>query len=102
MRPREGGLGCSLARARDDHEAGRDPMAWVLFDYGGVICTPQPDGDVVRLASVAGVPVPAFRDAYWAHRLDYDPAELDGPTYCHKVAPPPRPPFPPPPVPRHP
>jgi len=61
-------------------------MAWVLFDYGGVICTPQPDGDVVRLASVAGVPVPAFRDAYWAHRLDYDRAELDGTTYWQKVA----------------
>src|SRR5262249_10042167 len=41
---------------------------------------------VVRLASVAGVPVPAFRDAYWAHRLDYDRAELDGTTYWQKVA----------------
>jgi len=30
--------------------------------------------------------VPAFRDAYWAHRLDYDRAELDGATYWQKVA----------------
>ena len=61
-------------------------MNWVLFDYGGVICTPQPDSDVGRLASAAGVPVPAFCDAYWAHRLDYDRAELDGTTYWQKVA----------------
>ena len=61
-------------------------MSWVLFDYGGVICTPQPDSDVARLASAAGAPVPAFRDAYWAHRLDYDRAELDGTTYWQKVA----------------
>src|SRR6266851_241682 len=61
-------------------------MTWVLFDYGGVICTPQPDSDVARLASAAGVPVPAFRDAYWAHRLDYDRGELDGTTYWQKVA----------------
>ena len=61
-------------------------MSWVLFDYGGVICTPQPDSDVARLASAAGAPVPAFRDAYWAHRLDYDRAELDGATYWQKVA----------------
>ena len=61
-------------------------MSWVLFDYGGVICTPQPDSDVARLASAAGAPVPAFRDAYWAHRLDYDHAELDGTTYWQKVA----------------
>src|SRR5690349_17905954 len=61
-------------------------MIWVLFDYGGVICTPQPDSDVARLASAAGVPVAAFCDAYWAHRLDYDRAELDGTTYWQMVA----------------
>lgn len=61
-------------------------MTWVLFDYGGVICTPQPDGDVALLASAAGVPVPVLRDGYWAHRLDYDRGELDGTTYWQKVA----------------
>ena len=30
--------------------------------------------------------MPAFSDAYWAHRLDYDRAELDGTTYWQKVA----------------
>ena len=61
-------------------------MIWVLFDYGGVICTPQPDSDVELLASAAGVSVPVFSDGYWAHRLAYDRAELDGTTFWQKVA----------------
>jgi len=59
---------------------------WVLFDYGGVICTPQPDSDVALLASAASVPVPVLRDGYWAHRLDYDRGELDAAAYWQKVA----------------
>ena len=59
---------------------------WVVFDYGGVICTPQPDADVAALAAAVGVPVPDFQGPYWAYRLSYDRAELDGTTYWHKVA----------------
>ena len=59
---------------------------WVVFDYGGVICTPQPDEDVALLAAAAGVPVPDFQGPYWAYRLSYDRAELDGTTYWLKVA----------------
>jgi putative hydrolase of the HAD superfamily len=61
-------------------------MTWVVFDYGGVICTPQPDADVAALAAAVGVPVPDFQGPYWAYRLSYDRAELDGTTYWHKVA----------------
>ncbi len=61
-------------------------MTWVLFDYGGVICTQQPDEYLVALAAAAGAGVPEFRDAYWAYRLSYDRAELDGTTYWQKVA----------------
>jgi putative hydrolase of the HAD superfamily len=61
-------------------------VTWVVFDYGGVICTPQPDADVAALAAAAGVPVPDFQVPYWAYRLSYDRAELDGATYWHKVA----------------
>ena len=59
---------------------------WVVFDYGGVICTPQQDEDVASLAAAAGVPVPDFQGAYWAYRLSWDRAELDGRTYWQKVA----------------
>jgi putative hydrolase of the HAD superfamily len=59
---------------------------WVVFDYGGVISTPQPDADVAALAAAVGVPVPDFQGPYWAYRLSYDRAELDGTTYWHKVA----------------
>ena len=59
---------------------------WVVFDYGGVISTPQPDADVAALAAAVGVPVPDFQGPYWAYRLSYDRAELDGMTYWHKVA----------------
>jgi putative hydrolase of the HAD superfamily len=51
-------------------------MTWVVFDYGGVICTPQPERDVAAMAALAGAAVPGFRDAYWARRLAYDLAEL--------------------------
>lgn len=57
---------------------------WVVFDYGGVICTPQHDADVVALAAAVGVP--DFQGPYWAYRLSYDRAELDGTTYWLKVA----------------
>jgi putative hydrolase of the HAD superfamily len=59
---------------------------WVVFDYGGVICTPQPEEDVALLAAAAGVPLADFRGAYWAHRLSYDRAELDGTAYWRRVA----------------
>lgn len=59
---------------------------WVVFDYGGVICTPQPGAEVAALAAAAGVPVPDFQGPYWAYRLSYDRAELDGTTYWHEVA----------------
>ena len=51
-------------------------MTWVMFDYGGVICSPQPEQDLAAMAAVAGSRVPEFRDAYWARRLAYDLAGL--------------------------
>ncbi|MBO0775913.1 MAG: HAD family phosphatase, partial [Actinobacteria bacterium] len=61
-------------------------MSWVVFDYGGVISQHQPAQDVARLARVAGCPVADFTAAYWAYRLAYDMADLDGGTYWQKVA----------------
>ncbi len=61
-------------------------MTWVLFDYGGVICQPQPERDVARLAEVAGCPVTDLLIPYWAYRLDYDRAALDVTSYWQQVA----------------
>ena len=61
-------------------------MAWVLFDYGGVICEPQPEADRARLARASGGPVADFEAAYWRYRLDYDRAELDVTAYWQRVA----------------
>ena len=61
-------------------------MTWVLFDYGNVICEPQPDGDVARLAEVAGCAVADLLTPYWAYRLDYDRAALDVTSYWQQVA----------------
>jgi putative hydrolase of the HAD superfamily len=61
-------------------------MTWVLFDYGNVICLPQPEPDVARLAQVAGYPVAGLLVPYWAYRLDYDRAALDVTSYWQQVA----------------
>jgi putative hydrolase of the HAD superfamily len=61
-------------------------MTWVLFDYGGVICYPQPEADVLNMATAAGCTVAEFSDGYWAHRLAYDRGELDCATFWQKVA----------------
>ncbi len=61
-------------------------MTWVLFDYGGVLCHPQPERDLARLAGAAGCPVPDLEPAYWSHRLDYDRAVFDVTGYWQRVA----------------
>jgi putative hydrolase of the HAD superfamily len=61
-------------------------MTWVLFDYGGVICQPQPEADRARLARASGGPAADFEVAYWRYRLDYDRAALDATAYWQRVA----------------
>jgi putative hydrolase of the HAD superfamily len=61
-------------------------MTWVVFDYGGVICAPQPERDVAAMAALAGAAVPRFRDAYWARRLAYDLAELTAEEFWRAAA----------------
>jgi putative hydrolase of the HAD superfamily len=61
-------------------------MTWVLFDYGGVICYPQPAEDQALMARAAGCTVAEFNDAYWPYRLDYDRAALDATGFWQAVA----------------
>jgi putative hydrolase of the HAD superfamily len=61
-------------------------MAWVMFDFGGVICTPQPEQDVAGLAAVANVTAADFTAAYWPSRRSYDAAALTTAAYWQDVA----------------
>jgi putative hydrolase of the HAD superfamily len=60
-------------------------VTWVMFDYGGVVSHPPTQQDLAQLAGVAGAPVPAFAEWYWAWRRAYDLAELDIPGYWRQV-----------------
>ncbi|MGO4457470.1 HAD family hydrolase [Streptomyces sp. M-16] len=57
----------------------------VLFDLFGVIARHQSPEGWARLVATAGVPAPAFRDAYWSLRPPYDRGELTGPDYWSAV-----------------
>lgn len=62
-------------------------MSWVVFDFGGVICTPQPDADLAALAAAAGVmSVADFWAAYWPARTAYDQALLTATEFWQDVA----------------
>jgi putative hydrolase of the HAD superfamily len=64
---------------------------WVVFDYGGVLCTDQPEADRRALVAVAGLDpdsrgeAEAFWTAYWRDRPPYDRAELDPAAYWSGV-----------------
>jgi putative hydrolase of the HAD superfamily len=60
-------------------------VTWLLFDYGNVICYPQPPRAVERLAEAAGATVADFSAGYWKYRLAYDHAKLDAVGYWQRV-----------------
>jgi putative hydrolase of the HAD superfamily len=61
-------------------------VSWVMFDFGGVLCTPQPQEDLAALAAVAGVSIAELWNAYWPLRPAYDAADLTLVTYWQGVA----------------
>jgi putative hydrolase of the HAD superfamily len=58
---------------------------WLLLDYGGVLCTHQPEADRLALVSAAGAPPGPFWDAYWRDRGANDRGELDPAPYWAAV-----------------
>jgi putative hydrolase of the HAD superfamily len=52
-------------------------MKAVIFDYGNVLCKPQPPADVAAMAEILALPVDRFEEIYWRRRLAYDEAKLD-------------------------
>jgi putative hydrolase of the HAD superfamily len=58
----------------------------VIFDYGNVLCQPQPVADTQAMASILDLPVPRFAESYWQFRVEYDAAVLDPIAYWSTVA----------------
>jgi putative hydrolase of the HAD superfamily len=61
-------------------------MSWVVFDFGGVIGTYQPEDDVAAMAAAAGVTTAEFGRAYWPPRFAYDIGELSAETFWRDIA----------------
>jgi putative hydrolase of the HAD superfamily len=61
-------------------------MSWVVFDFGGVIGTQQPEEDVAAIAAAAGVTTAEFGRAYWPPRFAYDIGELTAETFWQDIA----------------
>ena len=60
-------------------------MAWVMFDYGGVMSRCPSERDTAMLAGAAGTSVRRLADAYWQRRPAYDRAELTADAYWQQI-----------------
>ena len=60
-------------------------MAWVMFDYGGVMSRCPSEQDTAMLAVAAGTSVRLLADAYWQRRPAYDRAELTADAYWQQI-----------------
>jgi putative hydrolase of the HAD superfamily len=61
-------------------------MSWVVFDFGGVIGTQQPEEDVAAMAAAAGVTTAEFGRAYWPPRFAYDVGDLSAEGFWQDIA----------------
>jgi putative hydrolase of the HAD superfamily len=57
----------------------------IIFDYGGVLATPQPAPDVEALSAEIGLEASGWTEAYWGRRRAFDLGEEAGP-YWSAVA----------------
>ena len=58
-------------------------MRAVLFDYGEVLCRPDPAAHQ-KLLDIAAIDSATFEQHYWHDRHDYDLGRLDGPTFWRR------------------
>lgn len=62
------------------------PVEAVLFDYGLVLSGPPDPAAWAEMQHLLNATDPAFHDAYWRHRHEYDRGALNGTTYWQNVA----------------
>lgn len=58
----------------------------IVFDYGNVLCEPQPPEDIQAMAAALGLPADEFTNIYWRDREAYDRAEMDPGEYWNRMA----------------
>jgi putative hydrolase of the HAD superfamily len=58
----------------------------IIFDYGNVLCEPQPPEDLAAMAAVLALTLDQFLPIYWRDRGPYDRAEMDSGEYWDRVA----------------
>lgn len=58
----------------------------IIFDYGMVLCQPQPLADRQAMAAVLDMNQADFDATYWQFRLAFDEASLDTKAYWSRVA----------------
>ena len=78
-RPAAGTVGFSVTALRIHPSA-------IIFDYGMVLCQPQPLADRQAMAAVLDMDQAAFDATYWQFRLAFDEAILDTEAYWTQVA----------------
>ncbi len=61
------------------------PIRALIFDYGEVLCTPDP-GAYRNLVSLTGLDRADFERFYWADRREYDLGRFDGRGYWTRFA----------------
>lgn len=52
------------------------PIQAVIFDYGNVLCLPQPPEELQAMADALHLPLAKFEEFYWRKRLPYDKTEF--------------------------
>ena len=58
----------------------------VIFDYGIVLCEPQPPGDMDAMAAILGLDPAEFQGSYWRDRREYDEAGMTPEEYWKRIA----------------
>jgi len=58
----------------------------IIFDYGNVLCEPQPSGDLQAMAAALGIAADQFPEIYWRDRIAYDRDDLTAAEYWNGVA----------------
>ena len=58
----------------------------IIFDYGNVLCEPQPPEDIAAMAAELAQTIDRFGPIYWRDRVSYDRADMDAGEYWSRVA----------------